>query len=189
MIFVDMPMGLLDARIAGGRDCDRLARKLLGRPRASSVFSPPTRAALAERDYPRAQRANGGGLSLQSFHLFAKIRELDGLVDPQTQARCREAHPELIFWRLRAGETCAPKRSEGGRQQRVEALARECAGVAESIATLRAGMGAGAVALDDAIDAVGLAWAARGALDGRGLRVPQSGGNADARGLRMEIWY
>jgi predicted RNase H-like nuclease len=32
---VDVPIGLLDAYEPGGRACDRAARKLLGRPRAS----------------------------------------------------------------------------------------------------------------------------------------------------------
>src|SRR5262245_52012138 len=42
-VAVDMPIGLLDRAAPGGRGCDRDARSALGRPRASSVFSPPTR--------------------------------------------------------------------------------------------------------------------------------------------------
>jgi predicted RNase H-like nuclease len=39
IIAVDVPIGLLDAYEVGGRACDRAARKLLGVPRASSVFT------------------------------------------------------------------------------------------------------------------------------------------------------
>ncbi|MGH8614797.1 MAG: DUF429 domain-containing protein, partial [Gammaproteobacteria bacterium] len=45
-IALDIPIGLLDQAQPGGRSCDRAARALLGRGRASSVFTPPTRAAL-----------------------------------------------------------------------------------------------------------------------------------------------
>jgi predicted RNase H-like nuclease len=48
-VAVDMPIGLLERAAPGGRPCDREARTMLGRPRASSVFSPPTRKALAAR--------------------------------------------------------------------------------------------------------------------------------------------
>src|SRR5439155_4147082 len=43
VVGVDMPIGLLDAAAPGGRECDRHARRLLGRGRACSVFSPPAR--------------------------------------------------------------------------------------------------------------------------------------------------
>src|SRR5437879_3364868 len=39
---IDIPIGLLD----GERACDKAARRLLGRPRGSSVFPAPCRAAL-----------------------------------------------------------------------------------------------------------------------------------------------
>src|SRR5262249_55874038 len=50
VIAVDMPIGLLAAPQPGGRDCDRLARRLLGR-RASSVFTPPARPLLEATHY------------------------------------------------------------------------------------------------------------------------------------------
>src|SRR5271166_2022286 len=47
IIAVDIPIGLLDAYEAGGRVCDRMARRFLGRPRSSSVFPAPVRSVLA----------------------------------------------------------------------------------------------------------------------------------------------
>ncbi len=84
-IALDMPIDLLDRAQPGGRSCDRAARALLGRPRASSVFTPPTRAALQARSYAEATRLNGAGMSKQAFHLIGKIREVDALMQPALQ--------------------------------------------------------------------------------------------------------
>jgi len=51
---IDIPIGLLD----GPRDCDKVARRLLGSPRASSVFSPPCRESLLAPEYAAASTAN-----------------------------------------------------------------------------------------------------------------------------------
>lgn len=53
VITIDIPMGLPEV---GERSCDRSARRLLGKPRASSVFPAPIRAVVQERDYERACR-------------------------------------------------------------------------------------------------------------------------------------
>jgi predicted RNase H-like nuclease len=66
-IAVDMPIGLLERAAPGGRACDREARALLGRPRASSVFSPPTRKALVARRYEEVAALNGAGMSKEAF--------------------------------------------------------------------------------------------------------------------------
>lgn len=52
-IAVDVPIGLTDS---GQRDCDREARKRLGRPRASSVFPAPLRAVLEFKTREEASR-------------------------------------------------------------------------------------------------------------------------------------
>ena len=44
VIAIDVPIGLREG--PGGRDCDREARKYLGWPRRTSVFSPPVRQIL-----------------------------------------------------------------------------------------------------------------------------------------------
>src|SRR5262249_61164773 len=46
VVGVDMPIGLLDAAVRGGRECDRHARRLLGRGPPPSAFSPPPPAPL-----------------------------------------------------------------------------------------------------------------------------------------------
>ncbi|HEX5813965.1 MAG TPA: DUF429 domain-containing protein, partial [Methylomirabilota bacterium] len=56
VIGVDMPIGLLERAAPGGRECDRLARRLLGH-RGCCVFTPPVRAALGATVYARALAA------------------------------------------------------------------------------------------------------------------------------------
>lgn len=54
IVAVDVPIGLLDAYKVGGRACDRAARKLLGRPRGSSVFPAPVRPVLTATSWEDA---------------------------------------------------------------------------------------------------------------------------------------
>src|SRR6266540_1721796 len=57
VIAVDIPIGLLEEPQPGGRECDRQARRLLGR-RASSVFTPPIRKLLEATHYEQ-MRSHG----------------------------------------------------------------------------------------------------------------------------------
>jgi predicted RNase H-like nuclease len=78
MVAVDMPIGVPEVAVAGGRACDAALRRLLG-GRQSSVFAVPARAALAEDDYGLACDAAfvhsqpPRRVSRQCFHLFPKI--------------------------------------------------------------------------------------------------------------------
>src|SRR5262249_55246675 len=116
----DIPIGLLDAPERGGRECDRQARRLLGR-RASSVFSPPARAVLEATRY---EQVRSHGVSIQAFNILPKIRQVDRLMTPRLQTRIHEAHPELAF---RSG-TGAPmqhnKKTAAGYKERLKALSR-----------------------------------------------------------------
>ncbi len=131
---VDMPIGLAVRAERGGRPCDRETRALLG-PRASSVFSPPTLAALAAhragRDYRAVAAANRAGdrdapgLSLQTFNIIPKIAEVDAAL-ATSRADVREAHPELCFAAANAMRPLRDgKRTPEGRRQRERILRRE----------------------------------------------------------------
>lgn len=172
-VAVDMPLGLPDE--PGSRECDRLARRLLGR-RACSVFNPPARRHLGARNFSEVS-----GLSLQGFHLLAKIRELDGWITPELQESCAEAHPELAFLRL-AGRPLPPKRSPEGREARL-ALVPEARAHLEARRWPRR-----LVAPDDILDAFALVRTARRMAEGTALVLPDPPPR-DARGLRMEIRY
>jgi predicted RNase H-like nuclease len=103
VVAVDMPIGLLDAAVRGGRECDRQARALLGSPRRSSVFAPPVRAALAATTHAaacEANRASSGdcvGVTRQAFGIAGKLKEVDDAMTPALQGRVVEVHPELSF--------------------------------------------------------------------------------------------
>ena len=91
-VAVDMPIGLPGPDQT--RDCEREARRRLG-PRRHSIFSTPARQYLHAQEFSQVR-----GMSLQSFHLLPKIRELDHWITPERQQRVMEAHPELCFLRL-----------------------------------------------------------------------------------------
>jgi len=188
VIAVDMPIGLLGAPQPGGRDCDRLARRLLGR-RASSVFTPPSRPLL---DATRYEQVRGYGLSIQAFNILPKIREVDRVMTPALQHRVYEAHPELAFRTLAGHPMQHRKKTVAGRQERLRVLEQVPHPLFQNIRsafaqTLR-GCQRAHVAPDDILDAYVLVGTARRIWQAQGQRVPCVPA-CDQKGLRMEIWY
>lgn len=186
ILVVDIPIGLLDKAIAGGRPCDRLARQALGWPRRNSVFSPPARPALHANEYREAIRLNGRGMSQQAFRIVPKIREVDEAITPRDQARVFEGHPELAFMRMAGAAVEERKRREAGRRRRLELLTKHLH-VRPDIDGIRDRFGRRSLAPDDVLDALALAATARLVLSGRARRIGD--GERDARGLEMAIWY
>ncbi|MEM9224820.1 MAG: DUF429 domain-containing protein [Pseudomonadota bacterium] len=192
ILSVDIPMGL-PAKISGpGRVAEQAVRPLLGQ-RQSSVFSIPSRAAVYANSYEEACRLAAATsnplrkVSKQAFQIFAKVREMDGLLDRQNQTRVFETHAELAFWRLNGEEPMpTPKRVKG-------VPARE--GLAERIALLeRHGFQNSFfdeppkhVPLIDLVDAAALALIARRCADGTATPFPDPPG-IDENGLRIAIW-
>jgi predicted RNase H-like nuclease len=188
LIAIDIPIGLSDS---GPRACDLQARRSLGRPRGSSVFPAPCRAALAATTYRRAcglsRRALGVALSMECFNILPKIRQVDALMTPARQAFVREVHPELVF-ALLAGNghgLVEPKRTAAGERLRLRLLRR----VAPRFdpGAVRTTLGPARVARDDVIDAVACLAAAQRIVQGKALVLPDGTVVRDARGLRMEI--
>ena len=72
-VLIDISIGLTDS--PDQRECDFEARRALG-PRRSSVFTPPSRAALEARSYREASTLNfretGRKLNLQTWNRFAR---------------------------------------------------------------------------------------------------------------------
>lgn len=188
VIALDLPIGLPDVWMPGGRPCDRAARTRLGRPRASSVFSPPIRRFLTATCFDQVS-----GLSRQAFGILPKITEVDRIMTVKVQSRVHEAHPELAFWRLR-NEAAARynKKTVEGREERLTALAS--AGhpaFLRAIEDFRSGstrIFRREAASDDLLDAYALTWTALRIVEGRACRLPDPP-PIDAKGLRMEIWY
>jgi predicted RNase H-like nuclease len=185
---VDIPIGLLVEQQPGGRDCDRCARRLLGR-RASSVFTPPTRPLLDATHYAQVR---GHGLSIQGFNILPKIREVDRVMTPVLQQRVYEAHPELAFQALAGQPIQNRKKTVAGREERLRALENIPSpwfhGIRAAFERVLHACKRADVAPDDILDAYVLVWTALRIWRAQAQRVPRSPQH-DARGLRMEIWY
>ena len=185
---IDIPIGLLAERQPGGRDCDRCARRLLGR-RASSVFTPPTRALLDATHYAQVR---GHGLSIQAFNILPKIREVDRVMSPVLQQRVYEAHPELAFQSLAGHPLQNRKKTVAGREERLRVLEHIPSplfhGIRAAFERILHAYKRTDVAPDDILDAYVLMWTALRIWRARAHRVPDVP-SYDARGLRMEIWY
>lgn len=193
IVAMDIPVGL---SADGVRACDRHARRLLGRPRASSVFAPPTRAALAACTYEDACAINlaecGKRISIQAFHIGKKISEVDALLHRHAAARSRlfEVHPELSFMHLsmqHGGPEHGLRESKAhaaGFAQR-HALLVECFGSAVD-AALAARRPAQA-SRDDVLDAFAVLWSARRIAAGQALCLPEPP-DTDASGIPMAIY-
>lgn len=199
IVAIDMPTGFADCAERGGRACERAARKLL-RGKTSSVFPTPCRAALegsthtAASAIHRDSSPDGIGLTVQAFHLFPKMRELDALLlaRPALHPRIFEAHPELAFTRMNQGQpVLAPKRGASGQAERADLLARHGFPNAarqwdsyRSTTKLRRSD----VGVDDALDAAAVCRTALLIHRQQAACLPDTV-ERDGKGLAMAIWY
>jgi predicted RNase H-like nuclease len=178
VVAVDIPIGLVDEHVPGGREVDRAARTELG-PKRSSVFSAPPRWALAARTLPDARR-RGARLTLQTLNLLPRIEDVDSVMTPELQSRVFEVHPELSFAAMAGGPpVLRPKRSAAGTKERRALLQRAAVRVPERPA---------GAAVDDLLDACALAWSARRIADGTAFHLPDTP-SRDAHGLHMELHW
>lgn len=195
VIAVDIPIGLSERVGAGGRTPERLVRRYLGE-RQSSVFSVPSRAALAAADYGKAcaialaTSDPPRKISRQLFMIVPKIREVDAALrtDPGAASRVHEVHPELAFWRLN-GERALdePKKIKSRCYGPGLALRRRLlieAGWASDLLHGSPPPGAGE---DDLLDAFACATIAQRILAGRAQSFPDPP-ERDRFGLPIAIW-
>lgn len=195
VIAIDVPIGLPERAGYGGRVAENAVRPLLG-ARQSSVFSVPSRAAIAAQDYREACRIALATsepprkVSKQLFMLTPKIREVDAALraDATLSQRVFEVHPEVAFWRLN-GETALsePKKVKGRPHEPGLAL-RRCllikAGLPAAAVDASPPKGAGP---DDLIDALACAAIARRIYTGEARPFPDPP-ERDAFDLLMAIW-
>jgi predicted RNase H-like nuclease len=175
LVAVDMPIGLPET---WGRAADRAARAYIT-PRGACIFPAPPRPLLAFETYADANAASKStyhrGLTRQSFHLFAKLREVDTVIDATNQSRFAEASPECSF-RALTGDVLPPKRTPEGRHARRVALEAEFGPIDVRLPGAR---------VDDVLDAYALLWTAQRHV--AGASVCLAGDEVDGRGLVMRI--
>lgn len=192
-ILIDMPIGLLESG-PEERLCDRAARRVLGRPRAASVFPVPVRPALQAEAYPEAnainRRLSERGITRQSWGIVPKLRALDELMrhSPRAQSLLREAHPEVCFWALNEGQAMRHnKKTPAGREEREAVLRRHAPFVPKILVHAATRYRRTLAGPDDLLDASVLALAAR--CGNQRLRTLPAEPPIDAVGLPMEIVY
>lgn len=204
LVLIDIPIGLPDAE-RPSRRADLEARKVLGRPRASSVFPAPGRAAITRLrssgpdSYKACSEANRRelgtkkGMSQQAYGILPKIADIDELLlsDDAARTKIREVHPEVCFWGLNGQRPMAHKKKDAfGLRERLDLIAGLlpwAASVYEDTLSqyLRARVGR-----DDILDA--MAAAATAIPDHpllSDLRSVPSDPQKDAHGLPMEMLY
>lgn len=184
VVAVDIPIGLPEI---GTRDCDPLARKLIG-PRRNSVFPAPIRPVLKAKTYLQAceigYQADGRRLSQQAWAITKKIAEVDAVISPEAQGTIIEIHPELCFWALNSESPLdRPKKDSQGMAKRCLLLKEHLVDPGLFYNLRQSGAG-----YDDIHDALAALWTAKRYALGEARRVPEHE-QRDAKGLRMEMWF
>jgi predicted RNase H-like nuclease len=187
VICVDMPIGLHEHTPAGGRDCERMARRALG-ARRSSVFSAVGRQALAcatrAEAHSLSRASSGIGIGAQAWGLATKLREVDATMTVERQKIVFEVHPELCFWAMNNRAPMAhAKKTPAGEADRIAALRQN--GIPVAFVDRELGLARGR--RDDFLDACAAAWTARRIRERAAERLPKTP-QLDARGLDMAIW-
>lgn len=191
-VFIDIPIGLSEDTYH--RPCDEVLRKALGPNYSSSVFSPPMRPVLDAPSYAEASfqsfEYTGKKLSIQSWNITPKIRQVDGLLQhsPDLREVLRESHPEWLFHRLNRGEIQQKKSTKMGVRHRLSLIAEQIP-IAEGLFShLKEAFNRSELGEDDIVDAMVLALAARSSLSSPVLSIPEQP-DRDATGLPMAIHY
>jgi predicted RNase H-like nuclease len=184
IVGIDIPIGLYEQNQR--RLCDIEARKLLGWPRASSVFAAPARKNLSMTSF-----TSGLGTTIQSFNIQPKVKEVDEFVDQKLQKLLFEVHPEVSFWALAGGRAMTEKKSRvAGRDERMSYLEKHFPSIEDAVKensrTIKNSQLPRAKP-DDIIDAFVVAWTAMRINTGQACNL--GGSERDARGLLMQIWY
>ncbi|MEO0796179.1 MAG: DUF429 domain-containing protein [Verrucomicrobiota bacterium] len=190
LFLIDMPIGLPDT-MHPVRECDTIARKLLGKGMTSRVFDPPPRRTLTAPNHEEACRISklilGKKISLQSYNIAPKIHELDIVLRNNRNYvdRTREAHPELAFACMNNRKALrVSKKQKAGIQGRLQVLQRHYEHSRDLFAYAKTSTYRKDAALDDIVDAMALAVMAKSAKE---LKAIPAAPVYDAVGLPMEM--
>ena len=127
------------------------------------------------------RRIHGKGISIQTWGILPKIREVDAHITPADQSRAREGHPEVSFALMNGGRALTERKStRAGRDARLRLLEPHFPSIRNEVEKRRAFRG-------DVIDAFAMLWTARRLRDGLTRALPESP-VCDSRGLGMQIW-
>lgn len=190
IIAVNVPIGLPEISVSGGRMADRDARALLKHTK-STLHSAPCRIAMSAANYREAYQqavisvpeGNGVGIAKGLYRYLGHIREVDESVTPDTQQRIYESHPELSFYFMAGAHLQYLPSDAWGAAERSVLLQQEdfprqfveCAHFAP-----------GDVSEYEFMAACAACWTACRIFSGTRFVLPKGPPILDARGLRME---
>ena len=192
VIGIDVPIGLPDRIVGGGRAADVAARTKLG-PARSSVFPMPPRAAVYASDYDTAKALSRAASdppfapSIQGYNIFRYVRAVDTLLRarPELRDRIHEVHPEVAFHALNGDRPIGlPKKGRNARlglDRRRELLS--AAGLPAALLEARVK----GVPEDDHLDALAALVVAQDIAAGRARPLPDPPAQ-DGNGLPVVIW-
>ncbi len=164
-----------------------LARRFI-KPRGSSVFPTPIRAALLAETDAEARAASvaasGKSLSAQAYAIRERILDVAGHVATSV-VPIYEGHPEVSFRAMAVEGLAESKKSFGGLSLRYELLKDVGVAVPYGIEKSLAG-----ASTDDVLDAAAMAWSARRIARGEASRFPPTEhAERFSDGIDSVIWF
>ena len=176
------PTGFHDEPQGPYRECDVVAREVIGWPRRTSVSHTPSRAALRAATREEALQLEPW-LTRDDLRRFRWLREAEREFQPFHQRSFFAAHPDLTYAQLNDDKplTSSPYHQDGV-LERMALLRDKMPGV-EEIITRTPPAGAAQVHL---VQATGLLWTARRAAGRAMQRLPLDPA-WDEQGMRMEL--
>ncbi|HUB63494.1 MAG TPA: DUF429 domain-containing protein [Methylocella sp.] len=195
VIAIDMPIGLPEHAIKGGRKPDWRAKTFLG-PRRGSVFLVPSRQAVYTYeegyarvcDVARETSVPPRAPSIQAYSIFPRIQQIDQMLrqDEVLRRRVFEVHPEVSFAMMNGAPLTEPKKVRGrDHEPGIKLRKRLLAGQGFALGFLETKTPRGA-ALNDFYDACACAWSAKRILSQTASVFPV-GEELDAEGLEVAI--
>jgi predicted RNase H-like nuclease len=181
LMVIDIPIGLVDT---GLRLADQQARSRL-KSRGCCVFNAPLRGMLECADHMTASKLgrqiHRKGITVQTWAIIPKIKEVDREISPTLQTRIREGHPEVSFSVMNGGDPIPIKKvSTPGRKARLELLTAYFPEIRSNVQKYPKWR-------EDVIDGYAMLWTARRIQQGLAIALPERPFK-DSRGLSMQIW-
>ncbi len=193
LTLIDMPVGLSSKNFE--RFIDFKLRTYLPKNKKSSVFTAPCREAVLSNDYNSAKKANqiitNRSISIQSWNISKKIKELDGFLISQKKNKLtiKESHPEFCFVNLNNNNPLIhSKKTNEGYNERLSILIRNSEGIEMVVKKSIEKFKKEKVKKDDILDSIVLALTSK-YWQKNGSRTITQNPEKDEMGIPFEIYY
>ena len=191
LILIDIPIGLSSKNKP--RKIDQKLREMLPKGKKGSVFSAACRNAILADDYHLAKKINisetNKSISIQSWNISSKIKEVDQFLIKNSQFNIHESHPELCFTFLNNQIPLKNnKKTNQGLKERFKILNKYIENsetVVQKYYYLYKGEN---LKKDDIVDAISLAISAQNWAKNGQRKITQTP-LTDDKGIAFEIYY